>query len=100
MRNLLMMVGMPDLPLLSIIIVCSMIVLTALLFGWISDMLMGDGGFGIALNAALVLIGAFLGAWAWQRFGVPTRLDPNALRAAIALGSGLALLVAAAVLRP
>ncbi|MCU4181976.1 hypothetical protein [Bosea sp. BH3] len=100
MRSLLMMVGMPDLPLLSIIIVCSMIVLTALLFGWISDMLMGDGGFGITLNAALVLIGAFLGAWAWQRFGVPTRLDPNALRAAIALGSGLVLLVAAAVLRP
>jgi len=100
MRSLLMMVGLPDLPLLSIVIICSMIVLTALLFGWISDMLMGEGGFGIAFNAALILIGAFLGAWAWHRFGFPTRIDPHALRAAIALGSGLILLLAAAVIRP
>lgn len=99
MRSLLMMVGLPDLPLLSVILIVSMIVLTALLFGWISDMLLGDGGFGVMFNAALIVVGAFVGAWLWHRFGVPTRFDPSALRAAIAIASGLALLVAAAVFR-
>lgn len=100
MRSLLTMIGLPDLPFLSVILITVMIVLAALLFGWISDMLMGDGGFGIMFNAAWILIGGFLGAWAWHRFGIPTRIDPNALRAAIALGSGLGLLIAAAVVRP
>jgi uncharacterized membrane protein YeaQ/YmgE (transglycosylase-associated protein family) len=100
MRSLLLMVGLPDLPLFSLILVTAMIVVAALLFGWISDMLLGDGGFGIMFNAAWVLIGGFLGAWAWHRFGFPTRINPDALRAAIALASGLGLLVLVAVFRP
>lgn len=100
MRSLLTMIGLPDLPFLSVILITVMIVLAALLFGWISDMLMGDSGFGIMFNAAWILIGGFLGAWAWHRFGIQTRIDPNALRAAIALGSGLLLLIAAAIVRP
>ena len=99
MRSLLMMVGLPELPLLSLILVVTMIVLGALLFGWISDLLLGDGGFGIMFNAGIVLIGALVGAWLWHRFGVPTRFDPAALRAAIAVGSGLLLLVVTAVFR-
>ncbi len=100
MRSLLTMVGLPDLPFLSIILVTTMIVLAALLFGWVADMLLGDGGFGIMFNAAWIVIGGFAGAWAWHRFGIPTRIDPNALRAAIALASGLGLLVLAAIFRP
>ncbi|MGX5733080.1 hypothetical protein [Bosea thiooxidans] len=100
MRSLLTMIGLPDLPFLSVILITVMIVLAALLFGWISDMLLGDGGFGIMFNAAWILIGGFLGAWAWHRFGIPTRIDPNALRAAVALACGLGFLVVAAVLRP
>jgi len=100
MRSLLMMVGLPDLPLLSVILIVTMIVLTALLFGWISDLLLGYGGFGTLFNAGLILVGGFAGAWLWHRFGVPTRIDPDALRAAIALASGLLLLVVAAVFRP
>lgn len=100
MRSLLMMIGLPDLPLLSILIVVTMILLGALLFGWISDMLLGNAGFGIMFNAGFILIGAYAGAWLWHRFGIPTRIDANALRAAIAVGSGLALLVVAAVVRP
>jgi len=100
MRSLLMMVGLPDLPFLSVLLITTIIVLAALLFGWIADMLLGDGGFGIMFNAAWILIGGFLGAWAWQRFGIPTRINPDALRAAIALAGGLGLLVVAAVFRP
>ncbi|MBN9456472.1 MAG: hypothetical protein J0I54_07580 [Bosea sp.] len=100
MRSLLMMVGLPDLPLLSVMLVVTMIVLAALLFGWISDLLLGDGGFGVTFNAGLALVGAFVGTWLWHRFGFPTRFDANALRAGIAAASGLALLLVAAVLRP
>ena len=100
MRSLLMMVGVPDLPFFSLMLVVVMIVLAVLMFGWIADLLLGDGGFGVMLNADLILIGGFLGAFLWHRYGVPTRLDPDALRAAIAAVSGLALLVVAAVFRP
>jgi hypothetical protein len=100
MRSLLMMVGVPDLPFFSLVLVVVMIVLAVLMFGWIADLLLGDGGFGVMLNAGLILVGGFLGAFLWHRYGVPTRLDPDALRAAIAAVSGLALLVVAAVFRP
>lgn len=100
MRSLLMMVGVPDLPFFSLMLVVVMIVLAVLMFGWIADLLLGDGGFGVMLNACLILVGGFLGAFLWHRYGVPTRLDPDALRAAIAAVSGLALLVVAAVFRP
>lgn len=100
MRSLLMMVGVPDLPFFSLMLVVVMIVLAVLMFGWIADLLLGDGGFGVMLNAGLILVGGFLGAFLWHRYGVPTRLDPDALRAAIAAVSGLALLVVAAVFRP
>lgn len=100
MRNLLMMVGLPDLPLPSIILVVAMIMLAAMLFGWISDLLLGNAGFGTMLNTGLILVGAFAGAWLWHRFGMLTRFDANAVRAAIALVSGLSLLVLAAVFRP
>lgn len=100
MRGLLMMAGLPELPLVSLVLVVTMIVLAALLFGWISDMLLGDGGFGIMINAGLIVIGAFIGAWLWNRYGVPTRFNPDALRAALAIASGLLLMVVAAVFRP
>lgn len=100
MRSLLMMVGVPDLPFFSLILVVVMIVLAVLMFGWIADLLLGDGGFGTLLNAGLLLVGGFLGAFLWHRYGIPTKLDPSVLRAAIAAGSGLVMLVAAAVFRP
>ena len=100
MHELLMMVGLPNLPLSSLMLVVTMIVLAAMLFGWISDMLLGSAGFGVMFNTGLVLIGGFLGAWLWHRFGLQTRFDANAMRAAIATGSGLLLLVVAAVFRP
>ncbi|CAH1650661.1 conserved membrane hypothetical protein [Hyphomicrobiales bacterium] len=99
MRSLLSMVGLPELPLVSLVLIVTMIVLAVLLFGWISDMLLGDNGFGILFNTGIILVGGFVGAWLWHRFGFPTRFDPNALRAAIAVASGLGLLVFTAIFR-
>ncbi len=100
MRGLLMMVGLPDLPLLSLILVVTMIVLGAMLLGWFADLLLDNSAFGVMINTGIMLVGAFAGAWLWHRYGVPTRFPAEALRAAIATGSGLLLLITLAVFRP
>ena len=100
MRGLLMMVGLPDMPLLSLILVVTMIVLGAMMFGWFADLLLDDGGFGTMFNAGILLVGAFAGAWLWHRYGIPTRFPAEAVRALVATGSGLLLLITLAVFRP
>lgn len=100
MRGLLMMVGLPDLPLLSLILVVTIIVLGAMLLGWFADLLLDNSAFGVMINTGIMLVGAFAGAWLWHRYGVPTRFPAEALRAAIATGSGLLLLITLAVFRP
>lgn len=100
MHTLLTMVGLPEPPLPSLIIMLAIIALAALLFGWIADLLMGDAAFGTLLNSAIVLAGAFAGAWLWQRYGVPTHLDASAVKAAIAVGSGLFSVLVLAMILP
>lgn len=100
MPGLLMMVGLPDMPTLSVVLVITMIGLGAMLLGWLADLLLDDSGFGVMLNTGILLVGAFTGAWLWHRYGIPTRFPAEALRALIATGSGLLLLIAMAVIRP
>ena len=40
MPGLLMMVGVPDMPLLSVVLVITMIMLGAMMFGWLADLLL------------------------------------------------------------
>lgn len=94
MRGLLMTVGFPDLPLLSLVLVLTVIVLGAMMFGWIADLLLGDSAFGTALNTGILLAGAFCGAWLWHRYGARTPFDPDAVRTGAATGAGLVLLLA------
>lgn len=100
MPGLLKMVGLPDMPTLSVVIVIAMILLSAMLIGWLADLLLDEAGFGVMLNTGITLVGAFTGAWLWQRYGIPTRFPAEALRALIATGSGLLLLISLAVVRP
>ena len=53
--------------------------------------------FGTGLNAGIILIGAFCGAWLWNRYGVHTPFDPDAMRAGVATASGLLLLLVLAI---
>ena len=99
MRGLLMMVGFPDLPTLSLMLVLTMIVLGALMFGWIADLLLGESVFGTGFNAGVIVVGAFGGAWLWHRYGFRTPFDPEAVRAGIATVSGLLLLLALAAVK-
>jgi uncharacterized membrane protein YeaQ/YmgE (transglycosylase-associated protein family) len=100
MHTLLTMVGLPDLSLLPLVLLLAMIGLAILLFGWIADLLLGSAAFGTLLNSVIVLVGAFAGTWLWQRYGFPTRFDPLAVRAAVATGSGLLLVLLLAVTLP
>ena len=100
MPGLLIMVGVPDMPLLSVVLVIAMIMLGAMMFGWLADLLLDDGGFGTMFNTGILLVGAFIGAWLWHRYGVPTRFPAEAVRAVIATGSGLLLLITLAAIRP
>jgi uncharacterized membrane protein YeaQ/YmgE (transglycosylase-associated protein family) len=100
MPDLLKMVGLPDMPLLSVMLVITMIMLGAMLLGWLADLLLDDSSFGVMFNTGILLIGAFAGAWLWHRYGILTRFPAEAVRAGIATGSGLLLLITLAVIRP
>ncbi|WP_336813582.1 hypothetical protein [Bosea sp. MMO-172] len=85
---------------LSVFLLVTMIVLGAMLLGWFGDVLLKDAGFGVMFNTGILLLGAFAGAWLWNRYGIPTRFPAEAVRAGIATGSGLLLLIGLAVIRP
>jgi multisubunit Na+/H+ antiporter MnhB subunit len=99
MRSLLLALGLPDLSLQSLLIFLTVIVLVVMALGWLSDLILGDGAFGVAMNTGLIAAGAIAGAWLWQRYGVPTRFNPVVVRTGVATGSGLLLLLGAAVFR-
>lgn len=100
MRSLLLTLGLPNYPLEGLVMLLVLIALMVLALGWLSDLILGHGGFGTAMNAGFILTGALIGAWLWQRYGVATRFHPEAVRAGVATGSGLLLLLGAAVFRP
>ena len=100
MHTVLTMVGLPEPPLPFLILMLAILSLAVLLFGWIADLLLGSAAFGTLVNSMIVLVGAFAGAWLWQRYGVPTRFPAEVVRTVIATGSGLLLLIGMAVIRP
>lgn len=100
MHALLTMVGLPDLTIAPLILLLAIIGLAVLLFGWIADLLLGTAAFGTMMNSLIVLAGALAGAWLWHRYGFPTRFDPSAVRAAIAAGSGLFLVLLLSIVMP
>lgn len=100
MQTLLTMVGLPMPAFPSLILMLTIVVLACLLFGWIADLLLGPAAFGTLVNTVIVLVGGFLGAWLWHRYGVPTRFDATAVQAGVAVGSGLMLVLVLAMVMP
>lgn len=96
MRAFLLALGLPDVTIEWLLLILAIIVLCAIAFGWLADMVLGDGGFGVVLNAFVGLGAAALGAWAWQHFGMTTgdlRHVPKAAVAASSAAAGLFLAV-------
>jgi hypothetical protein len=99
MRSLLLTLGLPDFPLLSLIIFLAIVFVAMLMFGWISDLLLGDGGFGVAINGGLILFGAIAGTLLSRRLGLVVGPGTTATAALIATGSGMFTLVFCGVMR-
>lgn len=99
MRALIVMLGLPDMSTPQLVVFLSIVAVGVLLFGWISDMLLRDGAFGIIINGLLVLAGAILGTLLWRKLGYTIGINPAATATFVALGSGLALLIALSTVR-
>lgn len=99
MRALILMLGLPDMSTPQLVVFLSIVGVGVLLFGWISDMLLRDGAFGIIINGLLVLAGAILGTLLWRKLGYTIGTNPAATVSFVALGSGLAMLIVLTTIR-
>ncbi|MDP3258215.1 MAG: hypothetical protein Q8S58_02625 [Bosea sp. (in: a-proteobacteria)] len=99
MRTLILMLGLPDMSTPQLVLFLAIVGVTLLLFGWISDLLLRDGAFGIILNGFIVIGGAVLGTLAWRKLGYAIGTNPALTTSLVALGSGLALLILLTVIR-
>ncbi len=99
MRTLISMLGMPDLPTAHLVVLVAIVAIAVLLFGWISDMLLRDGAFGIIVNGLLVLAGAILGTLLWRKLGYTIGTNPALTGSIVALASGLAFLIVLSTMR-
>jgi hypothetical protein len=108
MRTLILMLGLPDLSTPQLVVFLAIVGVGVLLFGWISDMLLRDGAFGIILNGLIILAGAVGGtliwrkldyATAWRQLGYAVGNNPALTTSLVALASGLALLILLIALR-
>ncbi len=93
MRALILMLGLPDMSTPQLVVFLAFVGVGVLLFGWISDMLLRDGAFGIILNGLTILIGAIVGTLIWRKLGYTIGTNPAATTAFVALGAGLATLI-------
>lgn len=99
MRALIVMLGLPDMSTPQLVVFLAIVAVGTLLFGWLSDMLLGDGAFGVVINGLLVLAGAILGTLLWRKLGYTIGHNPALTVSFVALGSGLAMLLVLSTLR-
>ena len=99
MRALILMLGLPDMSTPQLVIFLSFVAVGVLLFGWISDMLLRDGAFGIIINGVLILIGAIVGTLIWRKLGYTIGTNPAATVSFVAIGAGLATLIIITTIR-
>jgi len=67
------LIGLDFLPQDALIITLILMVVVAVIAGWISDAVMADVGYGVIGNAVLTLVGAFVGLAAWTHGVGPVR---------------------------
>lgn len=99
MLTLFTMLGYPNLPTEQMLVIAGLAWASAICLAWIADAILGDGVFGVVLNALILITGAVLGVLLWRRLGYLPAVNPAQTMALVATGSGIALLVACATLR-
>lgn len=102
MRTLILMLGLPDMSTPQLVVFLAMVGVGVLLFGWLSDILLRDGAFGIVLNGLIILAGAIGGTLLWRKLDYATTFrqmgyaigtNPALTTAVVALGAGLSTLI-------
>ncbi|PTM38554.1 hypothetical protein [Bosea sp. 124] len=99
MRALILMLGLPDMSTPQLVIFLAIVAVGVLLFGWISDVLLRDGAFGIIINGLLVLTGAILGTLLWRKLGYTIGHNSALTVSFVALASGLVTLIVLSTIR-
>lgn len=97
MRPLLLLLGLPDLPLPEFLVFLGFAAGCALLLGWIADGILKDHGFGIIPNAIVFVGGAIIGAILWRRLGYVIIANRQMATAIAATAAGILALVAGGV---
>ncbi|KFC69623.1 hypothetical protein FG93_03210 [Bosea sp. LC85] len=97
MRQLLLLLGLPDLPLPEFLVFLGFAAGCALLLGWIADGILRGHGFGIIPNAVVLVGGAIFGAILWRRLGYVVIVDRQMATAIAAAAAGILALVAGGV---
>ncbi|MGO4672097.1 hypothetical protein AB4Z40_04290 [Bosea sp. 2YAB26] len=97
MRLLLLLLGLPDLPLPEFLVFLGFAAGCALLLGWIADGILGEHGFGIIPNAIVLVGGAIVGAILWRRLGYVIIANRQMATAIAATTAGILALVAGGV---
>lgn len=99
MRSLILMLGLPDMSTPQLVVFLAIVGVGVLLFGWLSDLLLRDGGLGIALNGAVGLTGAICSTLAWRKLGYTIGTNPALTTAVVALLGSLVLLILLTTIR-
>jgi hypothetical protein len=99
MRALMLMLGLPDLPLEQLLIVLALVAIFFLMMGWIADMALRDSGYGVLLNGALMLAGAIGGVLLWRKLGFRVSIHPQLASVIVAGVSGIVVLLSCAISR-
>jgi uncharacterized membrane protein YeaQ/YmgE (transglycosylase-associated protein family) len=69
MRTVLLWFGLAGLTNTELTIVLALAFTAAVFAGWLADTIMEEMGFGISLNAVILLVGGLAGLWLWTRLG-------------------------------
>jgi uncharacterized membrane protein YeaQ/YmgE (transglycosylase-associated protein family) len=69
MRTVLLWFGLSGLSSTELSIVLALAFTAAVFAGWLADTIMEEMGFGISINAIILLIGGLVGLWLWARLG-------------------------------
>ncbi len=99
MRELLLMLGLHSLSLDQLFLLASTFVICAGLLGWMSDLVLGENGFGVIGNAVVIVASSLGGVLVWRRYGVPLDIGPGQTMALVAALSSLTALIGCGLLR-
>lgn len=97
MDSVFALLGYPNLPASQMLVIAGLAWASSLCLAWIADAILGDGVFGVMLNALILFGGAVLGVLLWRKIGIAAPAAQT--MAIVATGSGIALLLALATLR-